>query len=102
MVVDSCPGALYDFPQLQPISNPYAMDSKLLDSRWLKIALIIVILLGVGVLWNQIFIITGIIGSQSAMSIGPVPPPNPPEIKEPRTDWVDLQIYLRTHPVWEP
>ena len=78
------------------------MDSKLPYSRWLKIALIVVILLGVGVLWNQIFVITGIIGSQSAMSIGQVPPPNPPEINDPRTDWVALQIYLRPHPVWQP
>lgn len=78
------------------------MNSRLRHIWWVKVALIVVILLGIGLLWNQVFVITGIIGPDSGLAIGKVPPPAPPDIKDPRTDWVDLQIYLRTHPVWQP
>ncbi|NLO74731.1 MAG: hypothetical protein GX100_11580 [candidate division WS1 bacterium] len=57
-------------------------------------------LLVTALLWRQVFVMTGILWWQAPQPAErPLPPP--PAVFAPAdTDWVDLEIYLRNHPVW--
>lgn len=78
------------------------MSAKLASNVRLRVVLLVILLVGIGLLWNQVFVITGIVGSSPNAAISPLPPPPPPEIKPVSTDWVDLEVYLRNHPTWQP
>lgn len=68
-------------------------------SAWV---LAIVALLALGLLWQQVFVMTGLLWWDATGDAQRVPRPKPPTIQPPDTDWVDLQAYLGTHPVWRP
>ncbi len=78
------------------------MTTKPARRSWLWIVLILIMLAGVALLWQQVFVITGIVSTSSTEPAIKLPPPTPPEIEPVSTDWVDLEVYLETHPRWEP
>lgn len=59
-------------------------------------------IVAVALLWHQVFAMTGLLWWDAARPAQPVPRPAPPEIQAEPTGWVDLEIYLRNHPVWQP
>jgi hypothetical protein len=63
---------------------------------WGLVAFLIV----VGLLWRQVFLMTGILWWQAPRPVTrPAPPPAavfPPV----NTGWIDLDTYLSHHPVW--
>lgn len=69
-------------------------------SRAGQIGAMIAFLVVVGLLWQQVFAMTGILGGQApAASERPAPPPAV-QFPQVSTDWIDLPAYLRTNPVW--
>lgn len=69
-------------------------------SRAQQVGAMVAFLAVVGLLWQQVFAMTGILGGQTpAVAERPAPPPAvqfPPV----STDWIDLSAYLRTNPMW--
>jgi hypothetical protein len=60
---------------------------------------VLVIALAVA-LWQVVFVVTGLGGSAA---LGPpVARPAPVPLPTPPTDWIDLDLYRRTHPTWQP
>lgn len=55
-----------------------------------------------GLLWFQVFLMTGVLWWAAPSAEVPVERPDPPRFRPPATDWVDVDAYLRTHPVWMP
>ncbi|NSW58430.1 MAG: hypothetical protein HPY44_20670 [Armatimonadetes bacterium] len=68
-------------------------------SNWV---LAIVAVVALGLLWQQVFAMTGVLWWDAPSDVQKVPRPAPPVIQPPDTDWVDLKAYLGTHPVWRP
>jgi len=63
------------------------------------IALAVVIL---AVLWQQVFAMTGLLWWNADAPATKAPRPKAPVISPPPSEWVDVDAYLRTHPVWQP
>jgi len=58
--------------------------------------------LAVALLWQQVFAVTGVSRwQQTVISLRPAPP-QALDLEQLHTDWVDLEIYQQTHPVWQP
>ena len=72
------------------------MNRRLRLTRWgLAIFLVVVALL-----WRQVFLMTGILWWQAPRpETRPAPPPAP-RVQPANTGWIDLDTYLRNHPVW--
>ena len=66
--------------------------------RW-TLAMVGMVLLGL--LWQQVFLMTGLLWWNAPARGEAVKRPDPPRFRAPSTDWVDLDAYLRTHPVWQ-
>jgi hypothetical protein len=66
---------------------------------WATALLYVVVL---ALLWHQVFVTTGVLWWNAPAPGKRVPRPAPPHLPETRTDWVDLDTYLRNHPEWRP
>lgn len=72
----------------------------LLDRRtWIACVLGAVI---IGLLWHQVFVMTGVLWWNAPEVLQPVPTPAPLSPATVETGWVDLSAYLSTHPHWAP
>ncbi len=78
------------------------MRAKLASNPAFRLIAVVILLVGIGLLWNHVFLITGIVQPSPTESVSQLPAPSPPEIKPVSTDWVDLEVYLRNHPTWQP
>jgi hypothetical protein len=65
--------------------------------RWLGAAVLVIALVG---LWQAVFYATGLAGAKAAPA--KVAPPAPVALGSTRTDWVDMNVWSRTHPRWQP
>ena len=65
-----------------------------------QLGAIAVFLLVVGLLWRQVFVMTGILWWQAPQAAERPAPPPPAQFREVRTDWVDLPTYQKMNPVW--
>jgi hypothetical protein len=76
-----------------------------LDARRNLIITVLLVLL-VAVLWQQVFAMTGVLWWNApggvAAQAARTPAPPPLELRAPKTGWVDLGAFLKTHPRWEP
>jgi len=70
------------------------------SSRRRQIGAIAIFLVTVGLLWRQVFVMTGIVGRQTPQEAPRPEPPPPAHFREVATDWIDLPTYLRANPVW--
>ena len=70
-------------------------------SRKRQIGAMAVFLIAVGILWRQVFAMTGILWWQEAPRLAerPAPPPAA-QFRELPTGWIDLPAYQRTHDKW--
>jgi hypothetical protein len=66
-------------------------------NRWIGTVVLIVALVG---LWQGVFYATGLAGGKPAPA--KVTPPGMVALWAPKTDWVDMKVWGRTHPTWEP
>lgn len=73
------------------------MSRKQLTGVWVVCAVV-----ALAILWHQVFAMTGLLWWNAPAGGAKAPRPAPPHITPPPTDWVDLDAYLRTHPVWQP
>jgi hypothetical protein len=65
-------------------------------STWTVLVLVAVALAA----WQAAFLATGIgRGDAQTSRVAPPPPVGLPPVD---TSWVDLETYLRNHPVWQP
>jgi hypothetical protein len=53
-----------------------------------------------GLLWRQVFVMTGILWWQAPRASDRPAPPPPAQFKQAPTGWVDLPAYQKTNPVW--
>lgn len=51
-------------------------------------------------LWLQVFAMTGLLWWNAPVAARPVARPPVPPLPPVQTDWVDVDAYLRNHPVW--
>jgi len=51
-------------------------------------------------LWHQVFTMTGLLWWDAPDRQQPVARPAVVEIAPPDKDWVDVEAYLNTHPIW--
>jgi hypothetical protein len=66
------------------------------------IAGVCAVVIAVAVLWQHVFVMTGVSRWQEPTgSERPAPPP-PVDIEPLPTGWVDLEVYQQTHPFWNP
>jgi hypothetical protein len=65
--------------------------------QWLWAA---VAILALGLLWHQVFAMTGLLWWDATAAATKVTRPAAPHIQAPATGWVDVDAYLRTHPEW--
>lgn len=70
-------------------------------SRGKRIAAIIGFLVAVGLLWRQVFVMTGILWWQAPRAAERPAPPPPAQFKQVPTDWVDLEAYQKANPMWQ-
>ena len=63
------------------------------------IAAVVLIVALVG-LWQGVFYATGLAGGKGAPA--KVVAPVAVGLWVPKTDWVDMKVWARTHPTWEP
>jgi hypothetical protein len=54
----------------------------------------------VAALWLQVFAMTGLLWWNAPSAARPVARPAAPRLPQLQTGWVDVDAYLRTHPVW--
>ena len=66
----------------------------------MKTLAVIAIAIVLALLWQQVFAMTGLLWWNASAALQKYPRPAPPHITPPPTDWVDLNAYLHTHPVW--
>lgn len=52
------------------------------------------------VVWNAVFVVTGLVGGPPAPS--KVERPAAVALPQPDADWVNLDAWRRTHPSWTP
>lgn len=75
---------------------------KLDFGRLKRATLIAAMVLAVALPWQQVFAVTGVSRwQQTAISLRPAPP-QALDLEQLHIDWVDLEIYQQTHPVWQP
>jgi len=60
------------------------------------------IIVAVALLWHLIFVMTGVSRWQQVTAAQRPAPPEQVSLSPLSTDWVDLEIYQQTHPIWEP
>ncbi len=65
--------------------------------RWLLVALAV---LAIGVAWQQVFAMTGILWWDAPAGAVVQPAPLPLQLQPLDTSWVDLSVWQRTHPEW--
>jgi multidrug efflux pump subunit AcrA (membrane-fusion protein) len=56
----------------------------------------------IGLLWQQVFAMTGVLWWNAPPVEEPVSAPAPLPAATVETGWVDLDAYLETHPHWAP
>ena len=66
--------------------------------RWATVLLTVIV---VAVLWHHVFAMTGLLWWDASPLDRSVERPAPPDIPKYDTGWVDVDTYLRTHPVWQ-
>ena len=72
------------------------MNRRTTLTRWGLVAFLVV----VGLLWRQVFLMTGILWWQAPRPAErPVPPP-PAVFAPASTNWIDLGAFQRAQPVW--
>jgi hypothetical protein len=64
---------------------------------WIPLAVLMLALL-----WHQVFAMTGLLWWDAPAATAKLPRPAAPHLTPAPTDWVDVDTYLRTHPVWVP
>ncbi len=69
-------------------------------TRRKRIAAIVAFLVVVGLLWRQVFVMTGILWWQAPGAAERPAPPPPAQFKQVSTDWVDLEAYQKANPMW--
>lgn len=69
---------------------------------WRSLALIFLAVVLVLVLWQQVFMMTGLLWWNAPQATVRVSPPRPLATGQLDTSWVDLGAFLGTHPEWEP
>ena len=69
-------------------------------SRNRQIGGIAVFLVAVGLLWRQVFVMTGILWWQAPRANEHPAPPPAAQFKQAPTNWVDLPAYQKTNPMW--
>ncbi len=65
--------------------------------RWVGTVVLILALAG---LWQGVFYSTGLAGGKGDPA--KVAAPAVVGVWTPKTDWVDMKVWGRTHPTWEP
>ena len=70
--------------------------------KFQRAAAIVIIIIAVALLWHLVFVMTGVSRWQQTTSVQRPAPPQPVNLGPLHTDWVDLEIYQQTHPVWRP
>ena len=71
-------------------------------ARLRRAVLVLGIIIGVALLWQQAFTMTGVSRWHERASVERPAPPEPISIEPLPADWVDLKAYQQTHPVWQP
>ncbi len=64
--------------------------------------LVVMAVLVLALLWHQVFVMTGVLWWNAPAQATPVTRPHAPRLRAPASGWVDVDTYLRTHPVWVP
>ena len=70
-------------------------------SRQRQIGGIAAFLVVMGLLWRQVFAMTGLLWWQAPQAADHPAPPPPAQFKQLSTAWVDLPAYQKTNPVWQ-
>ncbi|HEY3397126.1 MAG TPA: hypothetical protein VGM19_05635 [Armatimonadota bacterium] len=70
------------------------------QSRRRQLGALAIFLVVVGLMWREVFVLTGILWWQAPRSADRPAPPPPAQFKTPATDWIDLQVYYKSHPEW--
>jgi hypothetical protein len=70
--------------------------------NWKSVVLCLAALLAILLLWQQVFVMTGLLWWNAPRAVAPVTPPSALAQPHPDTNWVDLQAYQNTHPEWNP
>ena len=84
------------------MSDPQESGTQAARRRCPPWVLALVAAVVLGVLWYQVFAMTGLLWWDASSAATKVARPSPPQIPQLQTDWVDVDTYLRTHPVWQP
>jgi len=82
-----------------------AMDERafsLTRRKFQRAAVLVLIIIAVALLWHLCFVMTGVSRWQQVTAAQRPAPPQPVRLSPLSTDWVDLEIYQQTHPVWSP
>jgi hypothetical protein len=69
-------------------------------SRQRQIGGIAVFLVVVGLVWRQVFVMTGILWWEAPRAAQRPAPPAAAVFKQTPSNWVDLPAYGKTNPVW--
>jgi hypothetical protein len=69
-------------------------------SRRRQIRAIAIFLVTVGLLWRQVFVMTGILWWQAPQAANRPAPPPAAHFREASTNWIDLPAYQKANPVW--
>lgn len=62
----------------------------------------LIAVLALALLWNYVFAMTGLLWWNADAPGEAIARPDPPKLPTVQTEWVDVDAYLRTHPVWRP
>jgi hypothetical protein len=78
--------------------TPDSPRSKL-STAWLAAVIVLVL----AVAWWAAFWLTGLLWWGAPADAGQrVPPPVPAQLRDAQAPWVDLDLYQRSHPRWQP
>ena len=67
-----------------------------------RAAVLVIIIIAVALLWHLVFVMTGVSRWQQVTAAQRPAPPQPVSLSPLSTDWVDLEVYQQTHPMWRP
>ena len=82
-----------------------AMDQRafsLTRRKFQRAAVLVIVIIAVALLWHLVFVMTGVSRWQQVTAVQRPAPPQPVSLPPLSTDWVDLEVYKQTHPVWRP